>query len=93
MAWGITVCASGASALFGGSLGIIWRPSSYGTLADYDVDLTQVQGRKIDNVLNEKFVTPPCSGVRLTPSFVRGFSLWGSIGPEGMWHVVFHVEL
>ena len=30
-------------------------------------------------MLNEKFVTPPCNGVGLTPSLVWGFSLWGSL--------------
>ena len=58
-------------------------------------------------MLNEKFVTPPCNGVGLAPSFVWGFSLWESLEwsgivsplgvgawrPEGVRHVVFHVEL
>ena len=38
-----------------------------------------MQGRIIDNVLNEKFVTTPCIGVGLIPSFVGGFSLWRSL--------------
>ena len=61
---------SGASALFGGRLGIVWRSSWAGTLADFGVGLTQVEGRIIDKVLNKKFVTRPCNEVGLTPSFV-----------------------
>ena len=33
----------------------------------------------MDNVLNEKFVTPPCNGVGLTPSFVGGFGEFRSL--------------
>ena len=69
--------------------------------------MTQVQGAKIDNVLNEKFVTPSCNGVGLTPVFCLGFQSVGVIGmvrdcfslgvgawrPEGVRQVVFHVEL
>ena len=51
---------------------------------DYGVGLTQVQGGKIDHVLNEKVATPPCNGVGLTPSFVWGFSLWGSLEWSGI---------
>ena len=35
-------------------------------------------------MLNEKFVTPPCNGVGLTPSFVWGFSLWESLEWSGI---------
>ena len=65
----------GASALFGGALEIVRRSSWAGTLADVGVGLTQVQGRIINNVLNEKFVTPPCNGVGLSLPFVGGFGL------------------
>ena len=84
MAWGSHFARFGASALFGGSFGIVWRSSWAGALADYGVGLTQVQGGKIDNVLNENFVTPPCNGVGLAPSFVWGFSLWESLEWSGI---------
>ena len=74
----------GASALFGGHLRIVRRPSWAGTLADVGVGLTQVQGRIINNLLNKKFVTPPCNGVGLSPLFVGGFGLWRSLGWSGI---------
>ena len=93
-----------ASVLFRGRLGIVRRSSWAGTLADFGVGLTQVQGRIIDNVLNKKFVTPPFNGVGLTLWYDGGFSLWRSLGwsrivspwgwrPGGVQGVVFHVEL
>ena len=102
--WVSYFARSGASALFGGRLGIVRRSSRAGTLVDVGVGLTQVQRRIIKNVLNKKFVTPPCNGVGLSPSFVGGFGLWRSLGwlgivspwewgPGGAWGVVFHVEL
>ena len=35
-------------------------------------------------MLNEKVVTPPSSRAGLTPSFVWGFSLWGSLEWSGI---------
>ena len=84
LAWGITFCAIWGFCSILGSFGIVWRSSWAGTLADYCVGLTQVQGRKIDNVLSKKFVTSPCNGVGLTPSFVWGFSLLGSLEWSGI---------
>ena len=73
----------GASALFGGlwdRLGVFlgWYPGGLWCWSDPST------GRKIDNVLNEKVVTPPCNGAGLTPSFVWGFSLWGSLEWSGI---------
>ena len=79
LAWGITFCVIWGFCSIWGSFGIVWRSSWAGALADYGVGLNQVQGGKIDNVLNEKFVTPPCNGVGLARSFVWGFSLWESL--------------
>ena len=105
IAWGIIFCMIwGFCFIWGGRLEIVRRSSWAGTLADFGVGLTHVQGRIIDNVLNKKFVTPPCNEVGLTSSFVGGFSLWrllgwlGIVSPwewghGGMQGVVFHVKL
>ena len=90
----------------GESFGIVWRSSWAGILADYGVGLTQVQGGKTDNVLNEKFLTPSLQWGRTNTIFCLGFQFVGVVGmvgdsfslrvgawrPEGMRHMVFHVE-
>ena len=46
LTWGTTFCAIWGFCSIWGSFGIVWRSSWGGTLADYGVGLTQVQGGK-----------------------------------------------